>query len=494
MSTNSNDRKIGQSFQKELTKLLEGSADYKENKDFWEFLHDSYKGGKAYKEGDSLIKHSRETKSNYKRRKDLSSYTNVVAPVVDVYTSYLYSNPINRKFDVPQTYDEVLKTINKNVNLNDDSIDEFMQKVSRWTMVYGRILVIVDAPNFEGVISLQAAIDNGLLPYATIYPPTSVLNWKLSRPGSGKRHLEMLLLKEGDDDTTGEEYYKLWTTTEWFLISKNKGELKLIDNGVNKLNTIPAVSITYKDGFSDDLGDGESLIGDISYLAKRIYNLDSNAYEIIEQSAYPILEIPYRAGDSEDITIGVGNALPYDINHPEARAAWLEPPHTSLNEILQWRNQVFIDVQTLSHTLGASVDKTSESGVALEARLMSLHSTLGAMAVKLQKAEERIYNLIFSYLGIPSGAEVIYPKSFSVRDLSSDLDNAIKAKMLINSPTFNEKVEESMAIKTLSKISGDENISQADRDAIEAETAANAGVVDEANKSVNSVIDTINNG
>jgi len=470
--------------EKFIRNLLKGHTDFNDSKDFWEFLYDSYTGGHEYINGDYLTKHTRETKDNYEKRQKNAAYTNFCSPVIDLYTSYIFSGEIQRTIEVPSTYDAVVSQIEENFS-NGLSQHEFMQQVARFTFVYGRMLVIVDAPSFEGEATLERLMNEDLTPYTTMYQPTSVINWRLSRPSGKRRELEMLVLYEGDDDISKEKFYKIWTKTDWMLISasgRDNSNIVLVDSGINTIGKIPAIPITYKDGFSDDLDDGESLISDISYIAKKIYNLDSNAQEIIEHSAYPILEIPYREGDGKELNIGVGNALPYDINHPEARAAWIEPPHTSLNEILQWRNQGVQDILAISNTLGASMEKQAESGVALEARMQSLHSTLGAMAKKLQKAEINIVDLLMQYVGVESTVAIKYPTSFSVRDLSSDLDIAIKSLSVVQSPTFKEKVQEEIAIKVLTSISGDDNITQEEKTAIGEELA---GSTDNATKILN---------
>jgi len=461
-----------------IRKLINGNASGSD-KDFWEFLHDSYKGGKDYVDGDYLVRHSREPKTKYKNRQELASYTNFVAPVVDLYTSYIYSGNITRDIKVPDLYNSVVDKMKNNIDQKNSTINEFMQKYARWSMVYGRMVAIVDSPNFQDPVSLQQMEQESLTPYVSLYPPTSVVNWVLTSPGQGPRRLKVLVLFEGDDDSTKESFYKIWTEDQWLLVARvgksNNSKIRIVDQGLNTLGKIPAISLTYKDGFGSDFDDGESLISDISFLAKRIYNLDSNAIEIIEHSAFPILEIPYREGDDKDLEIGVGNALPYDPNHPEARAAWLEPPHTSLAEILAWRNQVVEDIRAIAHTLGVSTEaSTPESGVALEARMVALHSTLGAMSKKLEKAETMIFTLIARYLGIEhlTQINISYPKSFAVRDLSSDLDSVLKAQSIVKSPTYEKLIQKSVANKVLSKVSSDSVISQEDSDAINSEIQA----------------------
>jgi len=457
-----------------IRKLLKGAKDYNENKEFWEFLHDSYKGGKDYKEGDYLKKHAREDKDSFRSRKEAAAYTNFVSPIVDLYTSYIFSKDVKREIKVPSTYDNAITKINEGINLNGDSITEFSSNLARWTLVYGRMLAIVDAPQFEGDKSIQYIMDNGLLPYISMYQPTSVINWKLSAPGLGKRELELLVLFEGEQESDDREwkFYKIWTKEEWILIKvkgRNNAKVEIVAQGINKIGGIPAVQLTFKDGFENDLADGQSLISDISYMSKTVYDLDSNINEIVEHSAFPLLEIPYTEGDDTVKEIGTGNAITYDANNPQARSTYIEPSNSSMAAIHNWRNQLIEDIRQMAHMIGASVEKQAESGIALEARQQALHSTLGSMSKKLQKAEIMLYKIILKYFNIDGEVNITYPKTFAIKSLSNDIDNVIKAKTVVNSPTFTDKVENSIAIKTIASLDGEENITQEDKAKIESE-------------------------
>ena len=448
---------------KEILELVKGHKSLQEHKDFWEFLHDSYKGGEDYLKGGYLSKHSKEPQTNYKKRCEASSYANFVAPVVDTYADYIFSSNIKREITVPETYNKLLDNINNNFDLKESTASEVMRELGVWTMVYGRMLAIIDTPIFEGELSLQQSIDEEIQPYVTMYQPTSIVNWTMTPPGMGPRKLLSLVLFEGDEGK--ERFYKIWTNDAWLLVSVEGSKVKHVADGENKLGYIPYVNITYKSGFSEDFDDGESLVSDISKLSQRIYNLDSNALEITEHTTFPILALPVRDGESNDHLIGVGNAIPIDPDAPNSLPQWIAPPTNNLDAIQSWRKQSVEDIQELSFMIG-SVSGSSQSGLALETRQQSLHSTLGALAIKLQKAETKMYMIMFDYLNIEAEVDIAYPTSFAVRDLSTDLDSAIKAKSIIKSNTFAQKLDNALAHKVLSKLASDDTLTQEDKDAI----------------------------
>jgi len=465
--------------EKKLEAILKGNASYRENKENWEFLYDSYVGGLQFADGEYLSKHTNETESDFNDRKKLSAYTNFVEPLVRLYSSYIFKSDIRRDVNGGAVYSTAIEEIKNDFNLEDMDSNDFMETLSKMTMVFGRMIVVVDVPFFEGTKSLEQSINDNTLPYCKMYPPTSVVNFKLSPPGLGKRELEMLVLKEGEGDDDETEYFKIWTKQDWMLISKTKdkknkkSKLAIVKTGENRIGKIPAINIVYKSDMSADFDSGISFIEDISVLSKKIYNLDSAAYEIVERVGFPMLQGPATPGDSSDVTIGTGNVLLYDaMSGNGAKFEYLEPINTSLREILYWRNQVEQDIRNISHTVGVSMEKEAESGAALEARLQGLHSNLGSMSKKLEKTEKSIYDLIGLYLNTNLDLKIVYPKTFNIRDLSLDIDNAIKAKSFLDTPFFNEQLEETMTVKVLSNIQTDDSLSDDDKERMRTEIDA----------------------
>ena len=52
------------------------------------------------------------------------------------------------------------------------------------------------------------------------------------------------------------------------------------------------------------------------------------------------------------LVVGSGNALTYDPDNPQARAAYLEPAHTSIKVMLEERQAALEDIQRLSRLGG----------------------------------------------------------------------------------------------------------------------------------------------
>ena len=418
----------------------------KDKVDSWNFYFDSYTGGEAYREGDYLYRHEKESEDAYKRRKKQAVFSNLCSPVIDVYTSYLYRDGVNRSFEGLSQH--VVESITTNADLDNRTWDRLWHRIAVMAGIYGVVGVIVDKP-YGDAETLQDEIDGGLYPYVTTYEPISFISWTYS-PESGFRDLVELILKEDSPDDDVFEYYKIWTPVSWSLWKQKGTEDSIkVTSGENTLGRIPFVFVKNRDVVHKRFGVSD--IADVADLNKRIYFLDSDALEIIERTAFPFLEVPMKRGmedGSEGKALGSGNILQYDANMPGSRHAWVEPNHASLDRILEWRNQAVDDIRATSKIAGNDAIRT-QSGVALEIRFQQLNAILAEKATSMETAEALVLKLVALWDNSEWKGEVKYPKQFGVRDLAFDLDQMIKAAPAIPSETFNTELAKSIAGRML---------------------------------------------
>jgi hypothetical protein len=125
----------------------------------------------------------------------------------------------------------------------------------------------------------------------------------------------------------------------------------------------------------------------------------------------------------------------------EAGFRWIEPPHTSLAQILAHRASAVADLRYMAKTGQTETEKKqAESGVALEIRFQQLTAMLSDKAENSESFERAVFEIIGNWEGKDYKAKIVYARRFGVRDLMYELDEAINSRMVIPSPTYAKEV------------------------------------------------------
>jgi len=409
------------------------------------FFNDSYKGGQAYRDGRYLKKHRVESSESYNERLKVASFRNFCAPIVDIYTAYLYRDEPTREFG---SIEKEVQLFLENADLEDRSWNKVVRELSKQASKYGMMGAIIDKP--QGEVRTKAdEVAQGMRPYIVPYSPMQFINYKYERINGEPVLTELILLEESDDCEI--KKYRIWYRDKWELWEDStskaggKSEITMIDNGVNNLGDIPFVLIKNRDMFKRM--QGLSDIEDIVDINRRIYNMDGSADETIERTGYPFLELPRSSVDEGKTQIGTGNLIVRDDDE-EKGAEWKEPPHTSLPKILEWREAAIEDIREMART-GKISGTQIESGIALELRFQQLNALLSEKAANMEHAENEVFRLFALWEGKTWDGKITYPRKFGIRDLLYDLDLALKANLVVPSRTFESEQGKRLAARIL---------------------------------------------
>ena len=412
----------------------------------WEFFLRSYFGGRLYREGGYLLKHPFESTENYNRRKATAYYYNYCGPIVDIMVSHLFRKPPKRDFG-SLSKDPLFSAFLDDCDLEGSSLARFMREAQRFASIYGRVSIVVDKPRVTAQ-TLAEEIRGGLRPYLVLITPENLLDWRFMRLPSGRAVLDMVKIREEDG------LYRIWTRTGWQLWKTGEEGVELLDSGRHTLGEVPIVTLYNKKSGIRMLGLSD--IQDIADINRNIYYLCSDAREIIENTAFPMLAIPYEKGSMEEKEIGPRNILQFDPSEPNARPYWLEAPHSSLSEIREWVRQDIAEIHRIAKLGGirATEERSQpQSGVALELEHQQLHAVLSEKADNLEEAEREVLRLWARWQAKRFDGTVDYPDEFSIRDLDRELERAIKAISLgLESRTFRKEVEKRLIDVVLPKI------------------------------------------
>jgi len=428
-----------------------------------ELYRRSYVGGSEYRDGEYLIRHSKENKRDFERRVKEAVYTNYSAPIVDIMNSYLFRERPQRSFGAGADSNPSLTAFIEDADSRGRSFASMMRETSRWSSTLGHMGVVVDKPISDAAITRADELNMGVRPYMTLYSPEHIINWGFVLDYMGPPELRFLVLREQelDEDVN---VFRIWFKDSWEMWAvkeKTQHQMKdadpeLIAEGVNPLGMIPFVLVPNKDSF-DEMS-GVSDLTDIAEINRYIYRLDSAAMEIIERTAFPFLEVPIdplTGNNNKDVVVGTGNVLERDVADPTGHR-WLEPSHSSLQRILEWRTQAVGDIKEIAKMGTASSTSrqgaAAFSGAALDIKFQQLNAVLAAKATTMEHAEVAIMSLAARWENVPSDVSVRYPRKFGIRDVSADLDTAIRSKEIILSPAYDKLIQKSIASRSLSDL------------------------------------------
>ncbi|GMR04641.1 MAG: hypothetical protein BMS9Abin23_0543 [Thermodesulfobacteriota bacterium] len=418
----------------------------------WQFYIRSYMGGRLYKDADYLLQHPFESSTNYSRRKEISYYYNYCGPIVDIFTSHLFRKVPRREFG-SLIGDPLFDSFLRDADHEGSSFNQFMREAGRFASIYGRVAIVVDKPSIPASTRAEA-VAGDIRPYVTLVTPENLIDWSFTRLASGKPVLDSVKIREAKGT------YRIWKRDAWELweVDSGSGEARLRSAGEHTLGAVPVVNLYNKRSGIPMIGISD--LQDIADINKNIYYLCSDAKEIIENTAFPMLAMPYsKGGGDEERELGPRNILQFDPAEPNARPYWLEAPHSSLTEIREWVKQDIAEIHRIAKMGGVKAAEDfsgSRSGLAIELEYQQLYATLSEKADNIEHAEMQVLDIWSRWEGREFDGLVDYPDDFSVRDVTRDLDNAIKALSAgVDSPTFKKQIQKKIAGTVLPKLSDD---------------------------------------
>ena len=420
----------------ELKKLLTGNELYQNYDEQWQYLLESYVGGKEYKEAGHLTRYVLETDAEYSARLRTTPLENHCASVISVYNSFLFREEPKRDFDNNGMTFE-LEMFLRDADFDGRSLNAFMKDVATWASVFGHAWIIVSKPDV-GAVTVADEQAQGSRPYVSLLTPLAMLDWQYSRQPSGKVELTYIRYLE---ETTGElTTVKEWTMTEIRTSTVNVRTDQMVEEivEVNGLGRIPAVCAY--NGRSIIRGFGVSDITDIADAQKFIYNATSEVEQTIRMDSHPsLVKTPEtQAG------VGAGSLIHMPDNlDPGLKPYLLEFGGASVDSIYKAIEHSIGSIDKMANT-GAvrATESRTMSGVAMETEFQLLNARLSEKADNLELAEEQMFEFWFQYMGQQWMGEIEYPGSFNIRDTGSEIQQLATAKNTATDPIVIRKIDE----------------------------------------------------
>lgn len=430
--------------------------DYSSRKDNWDFMKSSYIGGKSYINA-HLFKYYIEGDDEFRDRKARAHRENHCKRVVDLFTSYLFQEQ-----PIRQTTDKRLEEFHNNIDGKGKRIDQFMKIVSLWSSVLGRVYVMIDKPSLSDSQITGTAYDNvnpKAQPYCYMIFPQDIIDIAFNEDDSVKWVIIHEHVRDDDDPilSSGDiiNRFRLWTANDWYLFDDKGHQTGAGSHGVG---TVPMAVIDSED---NDLYDGQSMIGDIAYLDRAIFNNWSRLDAIVCDQTFSQLVFPIEGmvGDiANDAAIMeqymkiAHNRILFYSSQAQVPPAYISPDASQAQFILSMLESL---TTQLYASLGLKAETASEpmaqSGVAKAWDFDKLDKMLSSKADNLEEAERTINEMFNRWVGSTAECVVDYPEKFDTRSLADEIAMAQELSVMRISDTFTKEIEKMVAIKSLPK-------------------------------------------
>lgn len=421
----------------------------------WEFFLQTYKGGEIYIQN-NLHKYFKEGDAEFAARTKRAYRENHSRRVVDLINSYLFKEKPLR--DVSD--DEKLNKFITNADGKGGSLNHFMKIASQASSVLGRIYIVVDKkPIPEGERTGTAADTLKSDPYCYIINPQDMMDiaiddlgnvlWAIVRETYRRDENDLLMA-----DDVQRYRYRLWEKGKWSLFDEDGSLMESDENG---LESVPIIIL---DNEEKSKYSGQSLIGDIAYLDRAIFNNWSRLDTIVcdqtfSQLIFPIEGMLQEVIDNPELreqfmTLATNRILLYS-GQAQLAPQFISPDASQAQFIL---DMIQVQVKQLYASIGlqaegASNGKTDSSGVAKAYDFDKLNKLLANKADNLEQAEAKLFEVVKDWMDNKSKVSVQYPDEFDTRGLADELSTAERIALLDLSDTLMKEVGKGIAAKAV---------------------------------------------
>lgn len=417
-------------------------------RDRWQFMMESFVGGREYRDAGHLTRYALESDGEYQQRLITTPYINHSRSVIDIYNSFLFREPPKRDFDTWAARPDLLDFL-KDCDYEGRSFDDFMRQVATWSSVFGHCWVIMTKPN-AGAETQQQELDMGLRPSVNLITPLVCSDWTWERRPNGS--YELVYLKYVEEVVDRLQVVKVWRPDiiETWTMDQTAKTAQLRTTEQNSLGLIPAI-LVYNQR-SIEKGIGVSDINDIIDSSKMIYNMTSENEQAIRLGTHPTLVVPPNA----QIGAGAGAMIVLqEGSDPGLNPYALEFSSSAVNSIHDTIRQLEEQIDKMANIGGVRTTANRViSGIALETEFQLLSARLASKGDAMELAEQQIWNLFAVYQGLEFTGSIEYPNSFNIRDTAREINQLNQARATATDPAV-LRVIDGLLLEALGKESAE---------------------------------------
>lgn len=436
----------------------------------WNFLTNSYIGGKDYINSSNLFRHKAESSLSHSLRLKRAYYYNYCQPVVDIYNQYIFSAKVIREFKTEADYfTEVLN----NSNGAGDNINVLMSGANKLSAINGisYIAVIPQDITEEPAVLTRIVAQK---PIITNLHATTIIDWALDEKGEFiwvliklKRYVDSNPLVERILDNV----YILWTKDEWIEFNATGVQTKRANN---LLGLIPIVPVTHFPNISRENLIGRSLITDIARINRAVFNWCSLLDTILYDQTFSLLVIEGAGAPIDTGKVGTSDAFTYE--NGTKTPVFISPDVKQGELFIGWIDRAIREMYRLACLERSGITNRTESpvsGISKAFDFIDTNQAVGSKSSILNETEYDVFALCWGWKKVLENdaqpftsiqelktevkkfVSIVYPQMFDYTAYFADLKVASDALKLQISDTFNKQYKKTLIPKLLSNTTKD---------------------------------------
>jgi hypothetical protein len=436
--------------------------------------------GAVTEESDSYLdRYPREDAVKFARRRNVAHYPNYIAPVANLYVSYLLRKP-HKLSEVPERLKKWMETT---------KWADGARMRALLAVVAGYHPVLVDMPSgTRGALSqADAAAQVGSTePYTVQLLPCHLVDYKADDRGNflwAKVCVKFTRQASWDADPVRVERYTVWTPTEFLVYEVVDGKItssEPIHKGVNPFGMVPLAifrsSVSLEDPVKSD-----SMLAAAALAARRLFNMLSEFDEHLRSQVFALLVYPMTGGadQTQPKIVGTDNALGYD---GQSRTApdYLAPPGSVAETYEKRVAAMIIEIYRMLRVEYTKASGTASSAQSKEQEFEQTNLLISDLALALAQAEKQLLTIVGKGLGISDAEldkmQVVPETDFGTEQLNDEVERVIEVLTIRElGRTFRVEILQRIAQRLLPHLSAEqlktiqseieEAVDQAEKDA-----------------------------
>ncbi len=367
-------------------------------------------------------------------RRKLARYENIAATILDSVTGALFMHAPSRTFAEGGKDNEQVRQFWANCDGMGTHVDRFLQDSWIVAGVFGHAILLLDKP--AGDVPMTAA--DAQLPRLCRYTPLDLIDWLKDEDG---KLIAVKLLEEAPRATfadraratdtngiiTGQYRVRVIDEEKWTLYDAKGTVIEAAEHGFGRL----PIEILYGKRRTLIPVIGKSVMGD-PQLFLDVYNLTSEAREILRNQTFAILNVPVGTGEGASVEreqqmIGSQSGTS-NILFSSNAAQFISPQGENITAYHEHLDRLARMIYRLANAPWEGDSKAVESADSRKIKREDQNQILLKYASELERTDKTVLELVYRALVGPESWEkarekdkpsIAYPTSFEPPDLEA---------------------------------------------------------------------------
>lgn len=361
----------------------------------------------------------------YKEKLDNTPLYNYVKLIAAEYNALLFRNPPQRYVGESAEAEQFLK----NVDGEDNSINEFMSQVDLMTTIMGVSHVTCIKP---------AGSD---IPRWRIHSPLDVTNWNYKYDIDGNLILtDLVILLEQNDYHNVYRYFTrdeihtvfVGNDKEDYVPPIEDARLEQIDHNIyrvvqaNELGYVPVQTFYQSTKIYNNVG--TTVIQDVAQIQRSIYGDMAEIYSAITYGAHPTLVVDEQTDQLNDGQVGAEPGSVVKVQSsltgtPNYVYEFRSPPLDAITEIRELVDNKVQKLSQIAMLRSEDLIKAANSGAQIEVYDDKLSAMVRRKATNLENGESKLWTIWYDWMNqpLPEDFSISYNRQYNRRALEIEL-------------------------------------------------------------------------